>query len=116
MTRPFPAHVAHHARRALIDWFAALLPGCSRPPATLLSVAMAGERGAGRAINYVDGNTGGIRYAALLNATASHTVEFDGHFPRCRLPPGLSRHRRGAGLRAAGQQPGAAAARHHRGL
>jgi 2-methylcitrate dehydratase PrpD len=29
----------HHARRALVDWFAALLPGCWQPPATLMAQA-----------------------------------------------------------------------------
>ena len=87
--RPMPPEVAHHARRALIDWFAALLPGCLHPPATLLAAAMAPERGTGRAICYVDGAAGGLRHAALLNATASHSVEFDdiyrdaGYHPGC---------------------------------
>ena len=49
-SRPLPDAVAHHARRALIDWFAALLPGLSKPPATLLAAAMAAERGPGRSI------------------------------------------------------------------
>src|SRR5689334_8244243 len=87
-TRPFPAEVAHHARRALIDWFAALLPGCSRPPATLLAAALAAERGAGRAIAYVDGSTGSTRHAALLNVTASHIVEFDDIFRDAGYHPG----------------------------
>ena len=88
-TRPWPAGVAHHARRALVDWFAALLPGCSRPPASLMAPALAAERGAGRAICYVDGQVSALRHAALLNATASHTVEFDdiyrdaGYHPGC---------------------------------
>ena len=86
--RPLPPEVAHHARRALIDWFAALLPGCSRPPATLLANAMAAERGPGRAICYVDGMAGPLRYAALLNATASHTVEFDDIFRDAGYHPG----------------------------
>ncbi|WP_458096295.1 MmgE/PrpD family protein [Roseomonas sp. WA12] len=79
----------HHARRALLDWFAALLPGCSRPPATLLVAALAGERGPGRAVCYVDGTRGPLRQAALINGTASHTVEFDdifrdaGYHPAC---------------------------------
>src|SRR3712207_8697116 len=64
--RPLPEEVAHHARRALIDWFAALLPGCLRPPAALLTAAMAPERGTGRAICYVDGQPSGLRHAALL--------------------------------------------------
>jgi 2-methylcitrate dehydratase PrpD len=76
-TRRWPVGVEHHARRALVDWFAALLPGTSRPPAALLAPALASERGTGRAICYVDGALSGMRHAALLNATASHTVEFD---------------------------------------
>lgn len=95
--RPMPAEVEHHARRALIDWFAALLPGCLCPPATLLAQAMAAERGPGRAVCYVDGATGPIRHAALLNATASHTVEFDdiyrdaGYHPGCpTIAPALA--------------------------
>ena len=87
-SRPLPAEVAHHARRALIDWFAALLPGCSKPPATLLAAAMAAERGPGRAICYVDGMAGPLRHAALLNATASHTVEFDDIFRDAGYHPG----------------------------
>jgi 2-methylcitrate dehydratase PrpD len=67
----------HHARRALVDWFAALLPGCLRPPATLLAKALAAERGTGRAICYVDGRASPLRHAALINAAASHTIEFD---------------------------------------
>ena len=86
--RPLSPEVAHHARRALIDWFAALLPGCSRPPATLLAAAMAAERGPGRAICYVDGKPGPLRHAALLNATASHTVEFDDIFRDAGYHPG----------------------------
>jgi 2-methylcitrate dehydratase PrpD len=87
--RPWPEGVEHHARRALVDWFAALLPGISRPPASLLAHALAGERGTGRAICYVDGTSSGMRHAALLNAIASHTVEFDdihrdsGYHPGC---------------------------------
>jgi 2-methylcitrate dehydratase PrpD len=72
--------LAHHARRALVDWFAALLPGCRLPPATLLAEALAGEgvaQGAAAATSYVDGRPSSLRRAALLNAVASHTVEFD---------------------------------------
>jgi 2-methylcitrate dehydratase PrpD len=88
-TRPLDANVDRHARRALLDWFAALLPGCGLPPATLLATALAEERGGGNAICYVDGRPGGIRHAALINGAASHTVEFDdiyrdaGYHPGC---------------------------------
>ena len=73
----------------MLDWFAALLPGCSRAPATLLAAALEEGRGFGRAISYVDGCRSPLRHAALLNATASHTVEFDdiyrdaGYHPAC---------------------------------
>lgn len=95
--RPWPAGLERHARRALLDWFAALLPGCARPPATLLAEALAEERGGGGALCYVDGRRGGIRHVALLNATASHTVEFDdifrdaGYHPAvATIPPALA--------------------------
>jgi 2-methylcitrate dehydratase PrpD len=86
--RPWPAGLEHHARRALLDWFAATLPGTRRPPATLLAAAMADERGEGQAVCYVDGQTGSARHAALLNAIASHTVEFDDIHRDSGLHPG----------------------------
>src|SRR4051812_50019634 len=106
--RPLPEAVAHHARRALIDWFAALLPGLSKPPATLLAAAMAAERGPGRSICYVDGQPSPLRHAALLNATASHTVEFDdifrdaGYHPGCpTIAPALAAvQQQGGGMEA----------------
>ncbi len=86
--RPWPGGLEHHARRALLDWFAATLPGSVRPPATLLAGALADERGEGRAVCYVDGRLGAARHAALLNAVASHTVEFDDIHRDSGLHPG----------------------------
>jgi 2-methylcitrate dehydratase PrpD len=54
--------VVHHARRAVIDWHAALLPGLVVPPATLLK----------KAISASD-----PRSVALINGSAAHTVEVD---------------------------------------
>jgi 2-methylcitrate dehydratase PrpD len=64
--QPIPPEVLHHARRALIDWHAALLPGLAVAPATLLKKALGDEfeRGTPRAL-------------ALVNGTAAHTVEVD---------------------------------------
>jgi len=39
--RPIPADALHHAKRAVIDWYAALLPGAAVAPATLLEKALA---------------------------------------------------------------------------
>ena len=65
------------ARRALLDWFATTLPGTVLPPATLLAKATSNETGRGEAVCYVDGRKSTARRAALINAVASHTVEFD---------------------------------------
>ncbi|MBI4540866.1 MAG: hypothetical protein HY704_15290 [Gemmatimonadetes bacterium] len=40
-----PAEVLHHAMRAVVDWFAATIPGGTRPPATLLREALGEELG-----------------------------------------------------------------------
>ena len=60
--QPIPPEVAHHARRAVIDWHAALYPGSVVPPATLLK----------KAIPATDART-----VALINGAAAHTVEVD---------------------------------------
>lgn len=69
-----------HARRAIADWFASMLPGCVDGPAIPLARALAAGRGTGSAISYVDGQAGAPRHAAFLNGTASHTSEFDDIF------------------------------------
>jgi 2-methylcitrate dehydratase PrpD len=84
----WPDGLEHHARRALLDWFAATLPGTRQPPATLLAAALEDERGEGAAICYVDGRRGSARHAALLNGIASHTVEFDDIHRDSGLHPG----------------------------
>ena len=48
-TAKLPADVIHHAKRAVIDWYAALLPGSLCPPATLLEQAFAEDLDRGRA-------------------------------------------------------------------
>jgi 2-methylcitrate dehydratase PrpD len=78
-SQPIAPEVLHHARRALIDWHAALYPGAVLPPATLLEKALAGEldRGAAR---LALGRKATARAAALINATAAHTAEVDDIF------------------------------------
>ena len=60
--QPIPQEVAHHARRAVIDWHAALYPGLVVPPATMLKRAFTDES---------------ARTLALINGSAAHTVEVD---------------------------------------
>lgn len=85
---PLADEVRHHARRALIDWFAALLPGALLPPATLLAAGLADELGHGRALVYGSLRPASLRAAALINATASHTIEFDDIFRDAVYHPG----------------------------
>ena len=65
--RPLSEDVIHHARRAVIDWHAALYPGLVVPPVTLMKEAFKGEAGS-------------PRLQALMEGTAAHTVEVDDIF------------------------------------
>ena len=64
---PLSKDVLHHARRAVIDWHAALHPGMVVPPVTLLQKAFACE-------------SPSPRLKALIEGTAAHTVEVDDIF------------------------------------
>ena len=88
LTAPLADDVRHHAKRALIDWFAALLPGAVLPPATLLAEALEDELGHGNAIVYGRNQRASLRAAALINATAAHSIEFDDIFRDAVYHPG----------------------------
>jgi 2-methylcitrate dehydratase PrpD len=75
-TAKLPKEVVHHAKRAVIDWCASLLPGSRIAPATLLEEALADELDHGRA-RLALGRRATVRAAALINGAASHAVEFD---------------------------------------
>src|SRR5438270_11608905 len=60
--QPIADEVTHHARRAVIDWHAALYPGLAVPPATLLKRAFTADD---------------ARTVALIHGSAAHTVEVD---------------------------------------
>ena len=77
--RPLPPLVLHHAKRAVIDWYAALLPGAVVPPATLLALALADELDRGKSRLGL-GRRATVRAAALINGAAAHTVEVDDIF------------------------------------
>ncbi len=67
--RDIAPEVLHDTRRAVLDWFASMLPGCVEGPAVTLAKALASERGEGRAVAYTGGPTGSARHAALINGT-----------------------------------------------
>lgn len=81
------AEVLHHARRATVDWFAALLPGAVQSPAVLMERALAAELSHGGA-RLALGGTAPPRTAALINGTAAHTVEVDDIYREAIYHPG----------------------------
>lgn len=86
--REITPEVDHATRRAVLDWFGAMLPGCVDGPAPALTRALESGRGSGRAVTYTDGQQGSARHAALLNGVASHTAEFDDIFRDGGYHPG----------------------------
>jgi 2-methylcitrate dehydratase PrpD len=86
-TSKLPADVIHHAKRAVIDWYAALLPGSRVAPAILLEQAFAEDLDRGRA-RLASGRRATLRAAALINGAASHSVEFDDIYRDAGYHPG----------------------------
>jgi len=74
--RPVAPQVLHDAKRAVIDWHAALFAGSAFAPATALERALSEEIGRGEA-HLADGRRASVRAAALINGAAAHTVEVD---------------------------------------
>ncbi len=79
--------VLHQAKRAVIDWHAAVLPGGMVPPAPLLERALAGELDHGDS-HLALGRRATVRAAALINGAAAHTVEVDDIFREGIYHPG----------------------------
>lgn len=80
--------VTHAAKRALVDWVAALLPGTRIEPAGALTRAHAEELGIGRS------SLPGLRTTALppaaawINGSVSHAIEFDDIYRDAVYHPG----------------------------
>jgi 2-methylcitrate dehydratase PrpD len=79
--------VVHHAKRALVDWYAALIPGAVCAPASLLETALAEDLDRGDAW-LASGRSATSRTAALINGTAAHTVEVDDIYREAIYHPG----------------------------
>lgn len=84
---PLPPEVVHHAKRAIVDWYAALLPGAVEAPPTLLEKALHEDLDRGRA-RLALGRAATVRAAALINGTAAHTVEVDDIYREAIFHPG----------------------------
>ncbi len=86
-TAKLKSEVIHHAKRAVIDWYASLLPGSRVAPAVQLERALADEIDRGRA-RLASGRRATLRAAALINGSASHAVEFDDIWRNAVYHPG----------------------------
>src|SRR3954462_8067603 len=77
--KPLKGEVLHHAKRAVIDWYAAAFPGAVIPPATLLERSLKEELGRGNS-RLLLGKKATAHAAALINGSAAHAAEFDDIF------------------------------------
>ncbi|MFB3122815.1 MAG: MmgE/PrpD family protein, partial [Candidatus Binatia bacterium] len=89
-TRPLPDDIFHHAMRAVIDWCATTAPGSVLMPATGLIKALDEDVGRGTARLFPSGIPATMRGASVINAAASHTVEFDDIFRDAIYHPGTA--------------------------
>jgi len=85
--QPIPPDIVHHAKRAVIDWHAALLAGSGAAPAAQLEKALADELGNGPSTLAL-GRRASPRAAALINGAASHAMEVDDIFFEAIFHPG----------------------------
>ena len=86
--RELPQEVIHHAKRVLVDWFSALLPGTRVSPAINLVRTYASELGHGKSSLPGFGTTAFPGTAAWINGSASHAVEFDDIYRDAIYHPG----------------------------
>lgn len=86
-TASLAPELVHHAKRAVIDWFAALLPGSVIEPASLMEQALSDELDTGRAA-LASGRRASMRAAAFINGAASHAIEVDDIYRDATYHPG----------------------------
>jgi len=84
-----PTDVLHHAKRAVIDWYASLYPGLDTPAVQALETVLADDldRGAARLAR---GRASTPRAAALIHGTGAHAAEVDDSFREAMYHPGAA--------------------------
>ncbi len=87
--QPLPDEVIHHAKRAVIDWYASLFPGLNTPPVAILEQALTDDLDRGRAL-LGTGRASTARAAALINGAAAHAAEVDDSFRDAMYHPGAA--------------------------
>ena len=86
---PLPAEVLHHAKRAVIDWYASLYPGLDAPAVLALEAVLTDDLDRGTA-RLARGRAVTPRAAALIQGTAAHAAEVDDSFRDAMYHPGAA--------------------------
>ncbi|MDH3665917.1 MAG: MmgE/PrpD family protein [Paracoccaceae bacterium] len=86
--RDVPDAVRHAATRCLVDWWGGAIAGSIEAPATVLRTALRPRGGPARLLP--GGTSADARTAALINGTASHTVEVDDIYSPGLYHPGVA--------------------------
>lgn len=87
--QPLPAEVAHHAERALVDWYASYYPGLAMPSVKMLADVLSDDFDRGNS-RIVGGRQASPRAAALFQGTAAHAAEVDDSFRDAMYHPGAA--------------------------
>ena len=87
--QPLPDDVAHHAKRAVVDWYASVYPGLDAAPVQLLERALSEDLDHGSA-RLILGRRSTARTAALINGAAAHAAEVDDSFREAMYHPGAA--------------------------
>ena len=80
----------HHAKRAVIDWFAAMYPGSIQDPNPMLCAAFVNSDDPVQSTIFPAGQRSNAKTAALLNGPSAHTSEFDDIFRDGGFHPGCA--------------------------
>ena len=84
-----PPEVMHHAKRAVVDWYASVYPGLSAEPVPRLEEVLADDLDHGHA-RLILGRPATPRAAALINGAAAHAAEVDDSFREAMYHPGAA--------------------------
>ena len=87
---PLSNATIHHAKRAVIDWFAAMYSGSIQEPNPMLRESLINDDDAQQAIIFPEGQFSTVRTAAFLNGASAHTSEFDDIFRDGGFHPGCA--------------------------
>ena len=90
LNRPLSNATIHHAKRTVIDWFAAMYSGSIQEPNPMLRESLINADDAQQAIIFPQGQFSTVRTAAFLNGASAHTSEFDDIFRDGGFHPGCA--------------------------